>query len=72
MNHSTAQVNVKYQIVIPKEARVMFAIEPNEKVGVFPIDKDTIVLKKIPKSILEFKGSYKFPKDYLKQERLSW
>ncbi|MBI4235141.1 AbrB/MazE/SpoVT family DNA-binding domain-containing protein [Candidatus Peregrinibacteria bacterium] len=72
MNYSTAQVNVKYQVVIPKEVRKIVEVKPNEKMGVFPLDKNTIVLRKIPTSILDLEGSYKFPKDYLKKERLSW
>lgn len=72
MNYSTAQLNVKYQIVIPKAIREVVSLEPNERLGIFTTDKNTIILKKVPRSINEFKGSCKFPKDYLHNERLSW
>lgn len=72
MNYSTAQINVKYQVVIPKEVRKIVHIQPNEELGIFTIDENTILLKKIPKSIRVFKGSWKFSKDYLNKERVSW
>lgn len=72
MNYSTSQVNVKYQVVIPKEVRNIVHVEPNERIGVFPVDENTIILKKIPKSLREFRGSCKFPKNYLDKERASW
>ncbi len=72
MNYSTAQLNLKYQLVIPKEVRKIVHIKPNESLGIFTIDENTIMLKKIPKSIRNFKGSWNFPEDYLNKERLSW
>lgn len=72
MNYSTAQVNVKYQVVIPKEVRKVVVIRPNEKMGVFSVDKDTIVLKRLSNSIRDLKGTLSFSKDYLDKERLSW
>ncbi|MBI5754083.1 AbrB/MazE/SpoVT family DNA-binding domain-containing protein [Candidatus Peregrinibacteria bacterium] len=72
MNYSTTQVNIKYQVVIPKEVRKIVHVEPHEKIGIFSVDDHTIVLKKVPKSIRDFRGSCRFPKDYLAKERLSW
>lgn len=72
MNYCTSQINIKYQIVIPKEVRNIVHVEPNERIGVFPVDENTIILKKVPKSIKGLKGTWKFPKHYLDKERLSW
>lgn len=69
---SATKVNVKYQVVIPKEVRKVVAILPQEELAVFAEDQNTIVLKKLPSSIKDLKGSYQFGKDYLKNERLSW
>jgi AbrB family looped-hinge helix DNA binding protein len=68
----TTKVNVKYQVVIPKEVREVVNIEPNEVWGVFSDGEKRIVLEKIPKSFKDLWGTYKFPKDYLKKERESW
>ena len=72
MLKTTTHVSVKYQVVIPKEIREKIALAPRDELGVFVEDKNTIVLKKIPSSIKDLKGTYKFPKNYLKNERLSW
>ena len=72
MIYNTTQVNVKYQVVIPKEVRRFVIIEPKEKLGVFYQDNDTIILKKLPNSIKDLRGSYKFSHNYLEKERLSW
>ena len=72
MNYPTTRVNIKYQVVIPKEIRNVVSVEPNELVAIFSVDKNTIMLKKVPKSIRDLRGSYKFSNDYLAKERLSW
>lgn len=67
-----AHVSTKYQVVIPKEIRKKVNIAPRDELMVMLQGKDEIVFKKPITSFRALRGSFKFPKDYLKKERLSW
>jgi len=47
-------VGTKYQIVIPKEVRKKIkGIRPGAKVGVYPVNGETVAIKTEPKNWLE-------------------
>lgn len=54
-------VNVKYQVVIPKEARKMIKIKPGQRMDV------DVVGKKVILSPVETRKKLKWPEDYYKK-----
>ena len=64
-------VSTKYQIVIPKTIRQKLGLAPNDKLMISIVGKGEALLRK-PLSAADMRGSYTYPKDYLKKERLSW
>ncbi|MBI2039520.1 AbrB/MazE/SpoVT family DNA-binding domain-containing protein [Candidatus Microgenomates bacterium] len=59
-------VNVKYQVVIPKEARRKINLKPGQKMNVDVVG-EKVVLSKIRK-----KKEWKWPDDYLKNLKDPW
>ncbi len=54
-------VNIKYQVVIPKEARKKIKIKPGQKMNV------DVVGEKVILSIAKTKKELKWPEDYYKK-----
>jgi AbrB family looped-hinge helix DNA binding protein len=65
-------ISTKFQVVIPKKIRSKLNLKPNDKIMFQFIDDETLVINKTPEKIQDLKGSFKFPKNYLKNERASW
>ncbi len=59
-------VNVKYQVVIPKEARKKIKIKPGQRMNVEVVG-EKVVLSKAKK-----KKEWKWPDDYLKKLKDPW
>lgn len=59
-------VNVKYQVVIPKEARKKIKIKPGQKMNVEVVG-EKVVLSKVKR-----KKEWKWPDDYLKNLKDPW
>ena len=77
MKTATAQVNAKYQIILPKEVRKALGVKPHEQV-IFLIDGDYAYLRPRPQSFTEKLSGlhahiWRKPADkWLKEERRSW
>ncbi|GEM_PF-6531879 len=69
---AVAHISTKYQIVIPRTFRKRMKLEPKQKLIVNLLGDDMLIVSKPISSALDLAGSYHFPKDYLKNERLSW
>lgn len=59
-------VNVKYQVVIPKEARKKIKIKPGQKLNV-NVAGDQIIL-----SPVSARENWKYPEDYIKNLKDPW
>ena len=75
-NMDTARISSKHQVVIPKKVRGVLALKAGDEV--FFISRNGIVyLLPKPSSFSKSlrgtaKGSLKYPKNYLKNERTGW
>jgi bifunctional DNA-binding transcriptional regulator/antitoxin component of YhaV-PrlF toxin-antitoxin module len=65
-------ISTKYQMVIPRVFRKRMKLAPRQKLTVNLLGDDMLIVSKPIRSALDLAGTMDFPKEYLKNERLSW
>ena len=73
MERNIVTVSTKYQVVIPKDIRKVLNVQKQDKLLMTLGKGGEIVIKQAkPISFKSLIGTFKYPKNYLCNERLSW